>query len=222
MQAQQIINRMDTILERLPYAVKQAHQRIIGERQVANEEKILNLYEEHAAAYVRGKTGAEVESGSQLLLAEAESGLITDWELVCGNPEHDTVLLKRSLERNGSRRVKTVVGDRGLDGKVARELHLFESPSRLAAIPARLLIANRRGFRYLTSTEELWRSVRIAAHRWRASSAPTAAQGPVRRPLEALSRPRPNRLPRRQRRRQERRRLRRAKYCSGCWWAAAG
>ena len=121
-QAQQIIDRMDTILERLPYAVKQAHERIIGERQVANEEKVLSLYEGHTAVYVRGKAGAEVEFGSQLLLAEAESGLITDWELVCGNPEHDTVLLKRSLERDGPRRVKTVVGDRNFDSKMTREL----------------------------------------------------------------------------------------------------
>jgi RecG-like helicase len=68
-QARQILDRMDTILERLPYALKQAHERIIGERQVANEEKILSLYEGHAAVYVRGKAGAEVEFGSQLLLA---------------------------------------------------------------------------------------------------------------------------------------------------------
>ena len=121
-QAQQILDRMDTILERLPYAVKQAHERIIGERQVANEEKILSLYEGHAAVYVRGKAGAEVEFGSQLLLAEAECGLLTDWELVCGNPEHDTVLLKRSLERDGPRRVKTVGGDRNFDSKMSREL----------------------------------------------------------------------------------------------------
>lgn len=121
-QAQQILDRMDTILERLPYAVKQAHERIIGERQVANEEKILSLYEGHAAVYVRGKAGAEVEFGSQLLLAEAECGLLTDWELVCGNPEHDTVLLKRSLERDGLRRVRTVVGDRNFDSKMSREL----------------------------------------------------------------------------------------------------
>ncbi len=81
-QARQILDRMDTILERLPYALKQAHERIIGERQVSNEEKILSLYEGHAAVYVRGKAGAEVEFGSQLLLAEAECGLLTDWELV--------------------------------------------------------------------------------------------------------------------------------------------
>jgi hypothetical protein len=121
-QARQILHRIDTILERLPYAVKQAHERIIGERQVANEEKILSLYEGHAAVYVRGKAGAEVEFGSQLLLAEAECGLITDWELVCGDPEHDTVLLKRSLERDGLRRVKTVVGDRNFDSQTSREL----------------------------------------------------------------------------------------------------
>jgi hypothetical protein len=121
-QAEQIIRRMDTILERLPWVVRQAHERIIGGRQVANEEKILSLYEGHAAVYVRGKAGAEVEFGSQLLLAEAECGLVTDWELVCGNPEHDTVLLKRSLERDEPRRVKTVVGDRNFDSKTTREL----------------------------------------------------------------------------------------------------
>jgi hypothetical protein len=120
-EAQQILDRIDTILERLPWVVKQAHERIIGGRQVANEEKILSLYEGHAAVYVRGKAGAEVEFGSQLLLAEAECGLITDWELVCGNPEHDTVLLKRSLEREGPWQVRRVVGDRGFDSKATRE-----------------------------------------------------------------------------------------------------
>jgi len=119
-EAQQILDRMDTILERLPWAIQQAHERIIGGRQVSNEEKILSLYEGHAAVNVRGKAGAEVEFGSQLLLAEVESGLITDWELVCGNPEADTVLLKRSLEREGPRRVKRVVGDRGFDSKPTR------------------------------------------------------------------------------------------------------
>lgn len=119
-EAQRIIDRIDTILERLPYAVRQAHERIIGQRPVLNEEKILSLYEGHAAVYVRGKAGAEVEFGSQLLLAEAECGLITDWELVCGNPEHDTVLLERSLERDEQQRVKTVVGDRNFDSKKTR------------------------------------------------------------------------------------------------------
>jgi hypothetical protein len=121
-QAARIGERMEVILERLPYALRQAHERIIGRRLVANEEKILSLYEGHAAVYVRGKAGAEVEFGSQLLLAEAESGLIADWELVCGNPEHDTTLLRRSLERRQPSPVKVVVGDRNFDSQASREL----------------------------------------------------------------------------------------------------
>lgn len=94
-----------TTLRRMTRQLKivQAHERIIGGRQVSNAEKILSLYEGHAAVYVRGKAGAEVEFGSQLLLPETRSGLIADWELVCGNPEHDTVLMKRRLDRDQAR-----------------------------------------------------------------------------------------------------------------------
>jgi hypothetical protein len=48
--------------------------------------------------------------------------LIADWELVCGNPEHDTVLLRRSLERPAARAVKTVVGGRNFDSQASRDL----------------------------------------------------------------------------------------------------
>jgi hypothetical protein len=98
-EARQIIQRITTVLERLPQAIRQAHERIIGERPVKNAEKILSLYEAHAAVYVRGKAGAEVEFGSQWLLGEAESGVIVDWELVRGNPLADTKMLSRSMER---------------------------------------------------------------------------------------------------------------------------
>jgi len=125
-QAQQIIDRIEVILERLPYAIRQAHERIIGERRVLNEEKILSLYEGHAAVYVRGKAGAEVEFGSQLLLGENQAGLIVDWELVLGHPQADTKLLGRSLERlleNGAgQKPQSVTGDRGFDSQANRRL----------------------------------------------------------------------------------------------------
>jgi hypothetical protein len=44
-QAEQVLKRIKSIIEALPAAVKQAHERIIGERQVANDEKILSLFE---------------------------------------------------------------------------------------------------------------------------------------------------------------------------------
>jgi hypothetical protein len=125
-EARQILERIDLIVERLPQAIRQAHERIIGERQLLNEEKILSLYEGHAAVYVRGKAGAEVEFGSQLLLGESESGVIVDWELVCGNPTADTKMLGRSLDRltqtSGGASIRQVCGDRGFDSQANRRL----------------------------------------------------------------------------------------------------
>src|SRR5437016_1328947 len=123
-QARQILGRIEVILERLPHAVKQANERIIGERQESNEEKILSLYEGHAAVYVRGKAGAEVEFGCQLLLGEWRSGVIVDWELVCGVPQGDTKMLDRSLERMAGgehdRTPQEIGADRGFDSKAGR------------------------------------------------------------------------------------------------------
>jgi hypothetical protein len=125
-EARQIIERIDVVLEQLPLAMKQAHERIIGERQVSNKDKILSLYEEHASVYVRGKAGAQVEFGSQLLLGEAQSGVIVDWELVGGNPQADTKMLGRSLDRMkqtaGGPSILAVCGDRGFDSKANRSM----------------------------------------------------------------------------------------------------
>lgn len=125
-EARQIAERIEMVLNQLPGAIWQAHERIIGERQVKNGEKILSLYEGHAAVYVRGKAGAEVEFGSQLLLGESESGVIVDWELVNGTPKADTKMLGRSLDRlkqtAGGTALGSVCGDRGFDSKANREL----------------------------------------------------------------------------------------------------
>jgi hypothetical protein len=87
---------------------------------------MLSLYEDHAAVCVRGKAEAEVEFGSQLLLGEAASGVIVDWELVCGNPRADTKMLGRSLERMQQTptgpAIRQVSGDRGFDSAANRAL----------------------------------------------------------------------------------------------------
>jgi hypothetical protein len=125
-EVRQIAGRIGSVLEQLPAAIRQAHERIIGERQVKNDEKILSLYEGHAAVYVRGKAGAEVEFGSQLLLGESQSGVIVDWELVDGNPQADTKMLSRSLERTKQtgvgHSIREVSGDRGFDSQPNRDL----------------------------------------------------------------------------------------------------
>jgi hypothetical protein len=75
-QAAQVLRRIAGVLEKLPAAIEQAHERIIGERQVPNAKKRLSLYEDDLHVIVRGKAGAEVEFGNTLLLSEQSDGLI--------------------------------------------------------------------------------------------------------------------------------------------------
>jgi hypothetical protein len=119
-QAEQVLKRLKSIIEALPAAVKQAHERIIGERQVANDEKILSLFEPDIHVMVRGKAGAEVEFGNLLVLGEQIDGLIMDWELFKEQVPADPRLVRPSVERveNGlAISLKGLVTDRGFDNK---------------------------------------------------------------------------------------------------------
>ena len=98
-QAYQIIYRLDNVLEQIPAAVHQAHERIIGERRIKNEEKILSLYDENINVLVRKKAEAMVEFGNKLLLGEQVNGLIIDWQLYKDKTPADTKLLSESLLR---------------------------------------------------------------------------------------------------------------------------
>jgi hypothetical protein len=116
-QARVIWERLERLLEMVPAAVKQAHERIIGERVVPNEEKILSLYEPAASVYVRGKAGADAEFGLQLLVSESAEGLIVDSHLVPDGVANDTTLLLPAIKRMraafGPSVAATVVTDRG-------------------------------------------------------------------------------------------------------------
>lgn len=117
-QAEQVLRRIDGILEQLPKAQKQAHERIIGERPVANSEKILSLYDDNIHVIVRGKAGAEVEFGNTLLIAEQENGLIIDWKLFQKSAPADSKMLQGSVARIESitgRKLTALTADRGFD-----------------------------------------------------------------------------------------------------------
>ena len=119
-QAEQVLKRLKSIIEALPAAVKQAHERIIGERQVANDGKILSLFEPDIHVIVRGKAGEEVEFGNLLVLGEQIDGLIMDWELFKEQVPADVRLVRPSVERveNGlAISLKGLITDRGFDNK---------------------------------------------------------------------------------------------------------
>src|SRR5208282_3603624 len=119
-QAEQVLKRMDLVIEALPAAVKQAHERIIGERLVANNEKLLSLFEPDLHVIVRGKAGAEIEFGNLLILGEQSEGLIIDWELFKEQVPADARLVRPSVERverGLNLSVKGLVTDRGFENK---------------------------------------------------------------------------------------------------------
>jgi IS5 family transposase len=115
-QAQQILRRIDGVLELLPRAQKQAHERIIGARQVLNADKILSLYEPEVRVIVRGKAGAEVEFGNTVLLGENRQGIILDYHMFRESAPADSQVLFGSLLRVREGigvDVGAVVADRG-------------------------------------------------------------------------------------------------------------
>jgi hypothetical protein len=146
-QAEQVLGRIDQVLELLPRAQKQAHERIIGERKVDNAEKILSLYEPDLQVLVRGKAGAEVEFGNKLLLGENRQGIILDFQTWPESAPADASVLVESLERvvvGLKKKMGAVGGDRGFASKANRvglaEAEIFDSlcPRSPAALKERM------------------------------------------------------------------------------------
>lgn len=114
-QVQQILARIDKVLKQLPAAKKQAHERIIGERRVNNEDKLLSLYESDVNVIVRKKAGSEVEFGNLLTLSEQKDGLITGWHLhpkLTSDQNFIPTILK-SVTEGLARPIKRLFTDRG-------------------------------------------------------------------------------------------------------------
>jgi len=123
-QAKDILKRITNVTDKLDTAIKNAHERIIGERKVANEDKILSLYEDDVNVIVRRKTGAEVEFGNTLYLAEQSDGIIIDWKLFADQAPADCKMLEESHKRIEERlgvKVKLMAGDRAFDSKTNRQ-----------------------------------------------------------------------------------------------------
>jgi len=111
--------RLTAILDQVDAAIDQAYERIIGERQVKNEDKKFSLYNEDINCLSRGKSNAKVEFGNKLWLGETSQGLIVDYVLEKDqtvDSKHVIPALQRITEK-GLTSVKKIWGDRGLDSK---------------------------------------------------------------------------------------------------------
>jgi len=123
-QTEQILEQISNVSVKIDAVVKNAHERIIGERKVDGKDKILSLYEDDVNVIVRRKAGAEVEFGNTLYLAEQSDGMIIDWKFFCDQAPADCRMLKESHERIEGRlgvNIKLMAGDRGFDSDDNRQ-----------------------------------------------------------------------------------------------------
>jgi len=150
-QAAQIARRIENILAQLPAAIKQAHERIIGERPVKNAGKLLSLYEENLGVIVRGKAGAQVEFGREVLLSETNEGIISDYALF-ERGENANESFRASLERQEAagllpdcawtdRGLNTQRNRKALEQKNVRERLCERDPAKL-----RQRLENEKGY----------------------------------------------------------------------------
>ena len=79
--------------------IDQARRRMLQREQVPNDEKIFSIFEPHTDLIKRGKVLTPVEFGHKVLLAESAHGLITQYEVLNGNP-HDEEHVEASLLRH--------------------------------------------------------------------------------------------------------------------------
>lgn len=120
-EAARVAERVEEKLAQTGAVIRQAHERLIGARKVADKDKILSVHEPDTHVIVRGKAGRAAEFGNTLLISENTAGLITDWELYRGRAPSEPEQLRESLARQNAydldEPVAAVVSDRGFAAK---------------------------------------------------------------------------------------------------------
>src|SRR5262249_58857444 len=79
--------------------IDQARRRVLDGEQVANAEKIYSIFEPHTDLIKRGKVRTPIEFGHKVFLAESAQGLITQYDVLKGNPS-DEIHVTPSLKRH--------------------------------------------------------------------------------------------------------------------------
>src|SRR3979490_920081 len=95
--------------------IDQSRRRVLNGEQVPNAEKIYSIFETHTDLIKRGKVLTPVEFGHKVFLAESAQGLITQYEVLQGNPGDDQQVepsLKRH-KKNFGRAPELYSSDRG-------------------------------------------------------------------------------------------------------------
>lgn len=125
--AARLAAQLDRFLPLVEQAIHQAQRRVLDGQSVPSREKVLSLFEPHTRVVQRGKTGAAVEFGRQVMLDEVEGGIVTRFHILTDEESechqalpaiahHQTVLGRPPHLITGDRRLHA----RGLDEAAQR------------------------------------------------------------------------------------------------------
>jgi transposase, IS5 family len=101
-----------TLLARV---LNQTERRVLDGEPVPAEQKTLSIFEPHTALIRKGKAGRPVEFGRVLWLNEVEGGIISDYQVLPGNPK-DNERVRPSLDHHRTlfgKPPRLLAGDRG-------------------------------------------------------------------------------------------------------------
>lgn len=120
---------MKTYVPLIQQVIAQAQQRIIEGVALPAREKIVSLFEPHTAIIKRGKGKPhETEFGHKLWYAEVDGGLISEYQILVGNPPDadQFVASLKAHRRQFGKAPREVSGDRGVyspeNERAARQL----------------------------------------------------------------------------------------------------
>jgi transposase, IS5 family len=121
--ARRLAARFDHFLPLVEQAIHQAQRRVLAGQPVTSREKVLSLFEPHTRVVQRGKTGAAVEFGRQVMLDESEGGIVTRFPvLVDGESEcHQALPAIQHHRAMLGPPPRLVTGDRRLHAKGLEE-----------------------------------------------------------------------------------------------------
>jgi IS5 family transposase len=132
--------------------IDQARRRVLQGETVPTEEKLYSIFEPHTDLIKRGKTLKPVEFGHKVFLAESAQGLITDYQVLEGNPV-DSIQVRGSLDRHQElfhQVPECYAGDRGF--------HSTENVQHCEQAGVSQVCIPQRGGQRTTEQEELERS----------------------------------------------------------------
>jgi IS5 family transposase len=84
--------------------IDQSCRRVLNGEQVPTTEKLYSIFEPHTDLIKRGKVQTPIEFGHKVFLAESARGLITQYEVLDGNPineQHVVISLERHKQTFG-------------------------------------------------------------------------------------------------------------------------